>query len=311
MARALPQNESGFSLLELMASLAVLLVIASGVFSAMAYYQKTYQRTQLTSDIHDTTRAAIDLLAQEIGQAGFLSSSSSQLTTLGAAVTGGAAAQSVALASTAGVFAGEKLVVDIGSNQEVVATTAKTSTNVTGIFTNSHSSGAVVTAVGVFPQGILSTSTANQLQLIGDINGDGTLVYVEYNCNNQSPGPGTLTRSITPLTATAKNTASVLVDKVMPNPGGTNCFQYPSPLPTVTVSGTTYTFVPQVGVTLTVQSADRDPYTRAYLTITKQALDLVPRNVQMGLNLANASLTNPLQPTPSCISGGTITWPCM
>jgi prepilin-type N-terminal cleavage/methylation domain-containing protein len=294
MIRALRQTESGFSLLELVASISILLVIAGAAFSAMSSYQGMYQRTELTSDIHDTTRSAIDLMAQEIGQAGLLSSTSNQVTTLGAAVTGSGTAQSVAVTSASGVFVGEKLLVDVGSHQELVAVTAVSSNNVTGIFTASHTNGAVVTALGVFPQGVLSTSTANQLQLVGDINGDGTLVYVEYNCNNQSPGPGTLTRSITPITAAAKNASSILVDSVMPNPGGTACFQYQS----VTVGG--FTFVPQVGVTLTLRTSSRDPVTGQYLTITKQALDLVPRNVQMGLNLANAStpVTGRLQPTP-------------
>jgi type II secretory pathway pseudopilin PulG len=294
MAIGSRQNEIGFSLLELLASISILIVIAGAAFEALRYYQATYQRTELTADMHDTTRSAIDLMAQEIGQAGLLSSSSNQLTTLGAAVTSGSAAQSVPLASTAGIFVGEKLLVDVGPKQELVAVTAVNSSSVTGIFANSHSNGAVVNAVGVFPQGVLSTSTANQLQLVGDINGDGTLVYVEYNCNNQSPGPGTLTRSITLITAASKNASSILVDKVMPNPGGTACFQYHS----TTVGG--FTFVPQVGVTLTVQSSSLDPFTRQYLTVTKQALDLVPRNVQMGLNLANAStpVTGRLQPTP-------------
>jgi hypothetical protein len=92
----------------------------------------------------------------------------------------------------------------------------------------------------------------------------------------------------------SKNAASILLDKVMPNPGGTPCFQYPSPLPTA--AG--FTFVPQVGVTLTVQSSDIDPVTGTYLTITKQALDLMPRNVQIGLTMANAGQMNMLQPAP-------------
>jgi prepilin-type N-terminal cleavage/methylation domain-containing protein len=294
MIRALPLKKTGFSLLELLASISILLVIAGGAFSALSYYQRMYQVTELAADMHDSTRSAMDLMAQEIGQAGLLSSASSQVTTLGAAVTGSGTVQSVAFTSASSVFVGEKLTVDVGSNQELVAVTAKSSNNVTGIFGKNHTNAAVVNASGIFPQGVLTTSNANQLQLVGDINGDGTLVYVEYNCNNQAPGPGTLTRSITPITAASKNAASILVDAVMPNPGGTACFQYPSPLPTA--GG--FTFVPQVGVTLTLQSSSRDPVTGAYLTITKQALDLVPRNVQMGLTMANAGVTDRLQPAP-------------
>jgi prepilin-type N-terminal cleavage/methylation domain-containing protein len=287
MLRMLPRSENGFSLVELMISLAIFLVIASGVFGALGYYTQHYQRTQLTVDMHDNLRSAIDLLAQEIGQAGLLSSNSNQITTLGVAVATGS--QTVAFGSAANIFVGEKLLVDAGPSQELVAVTAVSSNNVTAVFGLPHANGAVINALGVFPQGVLSGSTANQLQLVGDINGDGTVVYVEYNCNNQAPGPGTLTRSITPISAAAKNASMILLDKVMPNPGGTPCFQYPATA-----------LVPQVGVTMTVQSTTIDPVTGTYLTITKQALDLVPRNVQMGFTMASASpaVITRLQPTP-------------
>jgi type II secretory pathway pseudopilin PulG len=281
-------------MLELLASMAIMLVIAAGVFGALGYYQKTYQRTQLTVDMHDVLRSAVDMMTQEIGQAGLLSSNSNQITTLGDVVIGGITAQNVAFTSASNIFVGEKVLVDTGPNQELVAVTAVNTNNVTAIFAKNHSAGAAVNALGIFPQGVLSTSTANQLQLVGDINGDGTLVYVEYNCNNQSPGPGTLTRSITPISAASKNAASILLDKVMPNPGGTPCFQYPSPLPTA--AG--FTFVPQVGVTLTVQSSALDQVTGSFLTITRQSLDMMPRNIQMGLTMANAGVTTSLQPTP-------------
>lgn len=304
----------GSSLLELMASLSILLVISAGAVATMNFYQKNYQRTELTADMQDSARSAIDLMAQEIGQAGLLNSKDgTALTTLSAAVASGT--QTANVGSASAIFIGEKLTIDAGSSSEVVTVTNKSSTAFTAVFGTTHATGAPIYATGVFPIGILSTSNANELQLIGDINGDGTLVYVEYDCNNQPPGPGTLTRSSTLLSAGAKSASSILVDNVMPNPGGTACFQYPSPLPTA--GG--FTFVPQVGVTLTVQSNMMDSTNSQYLTITKQALDLVPRNVQLGYTLATNStttsaLTNFLQnPPTSCVnsSTGAISFPCM
>jgi prepilin-type N-terminal cleavage/methylation domain-containing protein len=297
MLKTSSHTQNGFSLVELMFSMAILLIIVSGVFGALGYYTKNYQRTQITVDMHDNLRSALDLMAQEIGQAGFLSNNTTPVTTLAAAVTAGA--NTVAFTSAVNVYAGEQLLIDQGASQELVTVTTVSSNNVTATFGSAHANGAAVNVRGVIPSGVLSTSTANQLQLVGDINGDGNLVYVEYNCNNQAPGPGTLTRSITPINQTTKNASTILLDKVMPNPSGTNCFQYPSPLPTA--AG--YTFVPQVGVTLTVQSSTIDPVTGVYLTITKQALDLVPRNVQMGLIMASASpvVTTRLQPVPSVL----------
>src|SRR5579864_1108617 len=97
MPRTSPRTENGFTMLELMISTAVFLIIASGVFGALGFYTRSYQRTQLTVDMHDTLRSAIDLMAQEIGQAGLLSAKNSQITTLTAAVAAGS--QTVAVGS--------------------------------------------------------------------------------------------------------------------------------------------------------------------------------------------------------------------
>src|ERR1051326_7082203 len=104
------------------------------------------------------------------------------------------------------MFVGEKLQIDLGSAQETVAITSinTSSKTIGGVFQSSHSSGAIVKAVGIFLQGILSAmSDANYLNIFGDINGDGTTVYVQYVCDTTTTH--TLTRSVTPITANAKN----------------------------------------------------------------------------------------------------------
>jgi prepilin-type N-terminal cleavage/methylation domain-containing protein len=295
MSRTRHRAEQGFSLLELMVSMVVMMVVAGGVFGALNFYQKTYQRTEISADMHDNLRSAIDLIIQEVGQAGAMNLSTSMGTlTLTSAVVPGPLAQAVPLSSTIGIFQNEKLLVDAGASQELVTITSVGATTVTGVFLSPHNPGVQVNLMGVFPQGILGTSTNTKLQLFGDINGDGTLVYVEYICNYVAGGPGTLTRSVTPVGLGAVNPATVLVDNLITNPGGTPCFQYPAAPPVV--AG--FTFINQVGVTLTVQTATRDELTGNFLTMTKSALDVVPRNIQMGLNLANAGLPNRLQPTP-------------
>src|ERR1041384_5901602 len=212
--------EKGFSLLELMVSTLMIMVVVGGVFGAMNYYQKTYQRTEINADMHDNLRSSIDLIIQEVGQAGSLNLG----TTLGARKLtngvpfGSPIAQAVLMNDTTGIFPGEKLLVDAGASQELVTVTAVAANSITGVFANAHNAATQVNAIGVFPEGIIAPtaavnpSTATSLHLFGDINGTGTLVYVEYTCNYVAGGAGTLTRSVTPVGLGVINPADVLMD---------------------------------------------------------------------------------------------------
>ena len=168
------------------------------------------------------------------------------------------------------------------------------STQVRGIFTQSHATGIAVTAYGVFAQGVLSSSTATALKLVGDINADGSLAYVRYDCDTTA---GTLTRSITTLApgVITQNASQILLNNLVANPGGTPCFQYGT---AVVASG--YTFVPSVAVALTIRSSQLDLQTGAYVTMTKSFSNLASRSVLAGLTMAQSSpaVTNRLQATP-------------
>jgi prepilin-type N-terminal cleavage/methylation domain-containing protein len=298
---------AGFSLLEMTVSIALLLVISGATLSAVSYYQQSYGRTAVQSDMYENVRGVAELLTQEVGQAGLLSLPSS---TLNAAVSASGTAQNPAVSSITSMFNGEQLLVDAGvANEELVTLTANpASGRITTIFTKAHASGAPLTVLGVFPNGIIppgatdgSTSVAepgvSKLNLYGDINADGSLVYIRYTCDTSST-PGTLTRSVTTITP-GVNTISAsqtLLSTLIPNPGSTACFQYT----TVTVGGNTY--VTNVGLTLSVQTLTVDPQTQAYLSMTKSFLDLSPRNILAGYELANAGITNRLQAAPANVA---------
>jgi prepilin-type N-terminal cleavage/methylation domain-containing protein len=322
----------GFSLPELVVSLAVLLVVAGAVISMISYNQNTYGRVEQQSDMYENVRAVAELMAQEVGQAGFvdLPGGGTSGATLSAAVTKNAAAQSVAVSSTTSMYAGEILLVDTATNEEPVTIVSLTSTSINGIFANNHASGAVIHAIGVSPNGIMAPSssattpggascvtvptgvtftatdgsTCNVLNLWGDLNSDGTLVYVRYTCNT-STTPGTLTRSMTTITpgVNTVSTAQTLLSTLIANPPSsapTPCFQYDISTQQITVNGVTSTYymVANVGLTISVQTLKPDPVTSTYLTMTKSFLDLSPRDILAGYEQAYAGDSSRLQNQP-------------
>lgn len=295
MASRQSRRSQGFSLVELLVSIAVLTVVMGTAFGALNGFSRSYGSTMLKADMDSGARSAAESLTQEVAQAGSVPANPTQLA---GAVVPSAVAQPVNISSTTGMFVGQNLLVDTGNSQELVTIKSIVSpTSITAIFGKPHNypPGAPVDASGVFPEGILAASTPNQLMLIGDMNGDGTLSYVEYDCNPNAAGTGTLTRSITTLPAAAKNPPTLLLQNLVTNPGalGNACFTIP---PVIVNAG--FNFVPSVGLTLTTQSSTVDPQSGAFQTLTSSFMYLSPRNVLAGLDLVQSGLINRLQPTP-------------
>jgi len=296
--RPTPAACEGFSLLELIASIAVLLVISGGIFSAISSSQQSYARTELKSDMYENVQGAAELMAQEIGQAGLVSLPASTLTS---AVSANVNAQTVNFSSTTSMFVNEQVLVDAGTNnEELVTLTTVTPLTITAIFGKAHAIGVPINVLGVFPNGVVAPgttdgSTANVLNIFGDVNADGSLVYVRYTCTpGTTAAPGTLTRSVTTITpgVDSLSPSQTLLSTVVGGTGAT-CFQYA----TTTAAG--FTFVTNVGFTLSVQATRPDPQTGVYPQMTKSFLNLAPRDVLAGLELANAGITSRLQPTPA------------
>lgn len=295
------KQSDGFSLLELLVSLTVMLMITGSALAVLSRAVQMWTGQQIQAEMHAGLRSTFELMTQEIGQAGALNFAPQ---TLPVAVFANPLPQVVNVGPTTNIFVGEQLTIDTGSTQENVLVTAIISNRITAIFTKSHPAGARVVAQGVFPQGVLSSSTATSLKLFGDINADGTLVYVQYDCDT---GAGTLRRSVTTIApgVTTRNASQVLLRNLVANPAGTPCFQYGTGV-AVTVGTNTYTFVPSVGVSLTLQTSKRDPQTGAFVTMTKSFSNLTPRNVLAGLAMAQSTpaTTNRLQSTPPGVPMG-------
>jgi prepilin-type N-terminal cleavage/methylation domain-containing protein len=295
--------ESGFSLPELLVSVALMLIIYGAVCNGLAKLSNAHRTIWNRTEMHSGVRGATELMQQEIGQAGRVSLPGNP--TLAAATNAIAVppvAQTLAVTSAAGMFVGEQLVFDGGDNRETVTLTAvNVGTNqITGVFTLPHVNGSAIAALGGFSSGVVPTymvngSSASVLKLYGDLNSDGNMVYAEYTCDTAAHN---LYRNVMPWNATSKpalGNAQVLLTNIVANPGGAACFTYQS----FVVGANTY--VTDVAITLTVQTQSVDPVTKQFQLETKALLNVSPRNVFNVWELASIGLTNRVQPMPPSI----------
>jgi len=300
------KRQLGFSLLEMMAALLVLLVVAAIVMSGMNQMMNSQGQIANRTEMHAGVRSATELLQQEIGQAGkvSLAAPNANVTLHAAVAASPATAVSFSLDASTGsapaMYPTEALTVDEGPNQEVINVSTATGTppsSGTATFLYAHAAGVPVVALGAFATGIVppqtsptyqngytytNGSTGTVLKLYGDINNDGNMLYVEYNCTQGTvASPGFLYRNEMALTATSKpavDNTMILLGNLLPNPNDANnnpvpCFNYQ-----VQALGSGYV-VTDVAVTLTVQPQKPDPQTGALVPETKALLNISPRNV--------------------------------
>jgi prepilin-type N-terminal cleavage/methylation domain-containing protein len=296
--RPCDRGERGFTLIETLLAMTLLLIVMGAVMGNMLQFSKMQSTVWNRANMHDAVRSATELLQQEIGQAGRVAMPFSVALTSGVTGTG---PQTAGVSSNSNMFVGEQLVVDAGSKEETVQVTAVGTGSFTANFMVAHDPGAPVVVQGGFATGVVPTtmtngSTGSVLKVYGDINGDGNMVYVEYTCDTAN---GVLYRNMMSFTAASKPAVSAgqaLLTNLLPNPGGTACFTYDPK----TVNGVTY--VTNVAISLTTRTQATDRITRQYQTETKALLNVAPRNVFDAWQLASIGVTNRIQPMPPTVT---------
>jgi prepilin-type N-terminal cleavage/methylation domain-containing protein len=304
-------SERGYTLIELMVSMAIMTIVSATALDGVFRLTKVNQTVSNRAEMHSGVRNATELLQQEVGQAGRIALPN--IIQLGGAVAAGSAtvlvnavdSSGTVLASvngTNGLFVGEKLVIDTGDNEETVDITGINTTNkqITATFVFAHASAAPINVYGgfgygVIPSSVTNGSTSSLLKMIGDINGDGNLTLVEYKCDVTS---GNLYRRVVAYDATSKPAWAAnmaLLNNIVANPDGTPCFTYQQQ------SVNNVAYVTDVAVTLTVETADRDPVTGLKQRETKALLNVSPRNVFNVWQLAGLGISNRVQPLPSSV----------
>lgn len=326
-------QQVGFTLLETMVALAILLGVAAVVMTGMTQLIRTQGTIANRTDMHTSVRSATELLEQEIGQAGSVSfGGPGTAVTMSAVNLGNNVAFTLTpnpANATIKLFQGEQMLVDDGVNPEVVSVTPGAANNTgSATFLTNHPANTPVYSLGAFASGIVppdagsgncttapagyvppiaAGSTCTKLKLYGDLNNDGNILYVEYTCAVGTPAaPGFLYRNQMnydfPGPKPANDNTMILLNNVLANPNDNNgnavpCFSYQ-----MRNDGFGNWYTVDVAVTLTVQTQNLDPQTRQFQNETKALLNVSPRNVANAYNLASVGSNNHIQPMPLTVA---------
>jgi type II secretory pathway pseudopilin PulG len=284
-------------MIELLVSLAVLMIISGTVMDGVLRLTRTNQTVANRSEMHAGVRNVTALLQQEVGQAGRVTLPA------GLTIAGTIDSSNYTASSTVGMYVGEQMVIDTGTNEETVEITAidTASKQITGSFFNPHNVGAPIQVYGGFAQGVVppsapNGSTGSILKIFGDINDTGKMVYIQYECDINA---GRLYRRSMAFDVGVKPNLTpdqTLLNNIVANPDNSNCFTYQEAV----ANGDKY--VVDVAITLTVQTPSKDPVTGLYQKETKALLNVSPRNVFNVWQLAGLGITNRVQPTPPSVT---------
>jgi prepilin-type N-terminal cleavage/methylation domain-containing protein len=244
----------GFSMLEMLASVTIITLLMSAVFAFMYQAQRRFQGNVVITESNQSARAALELVTQEIGQAGYNPQFYPHKTST-AVITANADPQCLTLNDISHISPGDWLQVDTGINNEIVQVVGITgnpppnppyttvvcasagANQIYGVFQMNHTGSTlafpVISYKMPYPAGILQetgTSSDQTLEFFGDINNDGVIRYVVYSLTpTTSPATTvsvngatytlyTLRRSITRVTFTAgaaNDLSSPLVQNVL------------------------------------------------------------------------------------------------
>jgi len=193
---------TGFSLVEMLVSVAIIGVLMSAVFPFLFQSQKKYQNNQVVSEANQSARAAMEVMTQEIGQAGYNPNFTTAKTSNNA-VAVSSSPQCVTLSDINEINPGDWLAVDTGPNHESVqvlstsnvsGTPCGSTNQIDAVFLMSHNGSItpfpVISYKMPYGSGILQatgTSSGQGLEFFGDINQDGVIRYVVYSLSPESP----------------------------------------------------------------------------------------------------------------------------
>jgi prepilin-type N-terminal cleavage/methylation domain-containing protein len=201
----------GFSMIELLASVTIITLLMSAVFAFMYQAQKRFQGNVVVTESNQSARAALELITQEIGQAGYNPQYYPHKTGT-AVITANADPQCLTLSpDISHINVGDWLQIDTGVNNEIlqvvgitgnpppnppyttVNCTSPGANQIYAVFDMNHNGSTtpfpIISYKMPYPSGILAPPALpaaqvpfdHVLEFFGDINNDGTIRYVVYS----------------------------------------------------------------------------------------------------------------------------------
>ncbi len=219
-------QDCGFSLMEMLVSVAIILLLMSAVFPFIFQAQKRFQGNVVVSESNQGARAALEVMSQEIGQAGYNPQYYPNKTSSTSVTLNNIPYWCITVNDITGINPGDWVSLDKGTQNELLEVFATSTSNgvtatpnacqpsppvapwiqvkplmnhtlsysvasykmpyASGILVKFDASGNLDTTPLPAPYSI-PLSTYQQLQFYGDINQDGTIRYVVYSISPMVP----------------------------------------------------------------------------------------------------------------------------
>ena len=217
--RAAMSDQPGFTLIELLVSVGIIIILMAIMFLFINATQQRYRSQEMLAQVSQGTRSAMEVMTQELNQAGYNPPFVPNKTLGGTPPTPDGLVHSVTISgsglATKGIFYGTRLV--IGNNcpgtppvckqEEVIVnsdpsygSTGMTATSFPAILQYAHSANEPIFArTYPYPQGIILDNrtmgngqaiAVNKIRFFGDILDTGDLYYGEYalQCSGSTVG---------------------------------------------------------------------------------------------------------------------------